>query len=227
MTSSDVQTKNDSLGSFFHPKQSSTCLPAIHWFGSCFHLAVRHLVAGPPPFFLQLQSTSPHATRVEPLFASTIGYPRDLWPRLFRQSPSLHPDCAVLAAPSADMTRSRRRSTARSLAFTGYHAERRLLVLLAARPLRWKATFYTDSLNVQRCWKKGQEHSIRGQFIYTSTWRQIWDRIDEIKPDPMQVKRMTDDATMEHVREGAVTPCKGDLPGLVREVSLQLIIKFR
>ena len=170
-------------------------------------------------FFLQLQSTSPHATRVEPLFASTIGYPRDLWPRLFRQSASLHPDCALLAAPSADITRSRRRSTARSLAFTGYHAERSLLVLLPARPPRWKATFYTDSLNVQRYWKKGQEHSIRGQFIYTSTWRQIWDRIDEIKPHPIQVKRMTDDATMEHVREGAVTPCKGDLPGLVREVS--------
>ena len=32
---------------------------------------------------------------------------------------------------------------------------------------------------------------------------------------------------MEHVREDSVTPCKGDLPGLVREVSLHAIAKFR
>ena len=41
-------------------------------------------------------------------------------------------------------------------------------------------TFHTDSFRMQRCWRKGAEHSSRGQSIYASTLRRIQERIDEI-----------------------------------------------
>ena len=58
---------------------------------------------------------------------------------------------------------------------------------------------------MQRHWRKGCKHSTRGQFTYSTSGR-ISDRIDEIGSHLIQVKWKKDHATMEHVREGTITP---------------------
>ena len=52
---------------------------------------------------------------------------------------------------------------------------------------------------------RGPEHSTRGQFICASTWRRIWERIDEIGAHIIQVEWVKGHATMQHVRAGTIS----------------------
>ena len=65
------------------------------------------------------------------------------------------------------------------------------------------AVRWADSLIlVHRYWTRGPIYSSRGQFIYASTWRRIWERIDENGTQLIQVEWVKGYATIQHVRAG-------------------------
>ena len=65
--------------------------------------------------------------------------------------------------------------------------------------------FYTDSRDVHRFWTGGPEYSTRGQFIFASTLRRTWERIDEIGTHLIQVDWVKGHAIMQHVRAGTTS----------------------
>ena len=66
-------------------------------------------------------------------------------------------------------------------------------------------SFHTDSLNVHRYWTSGPEYSTRRQVICASTWRWIWEHIDDIGTHLIQVEWVKGHPTMQLVQAGTTS----------------------
>ena len=75
----------------------------------------------------------------------------------------------------------------------------------AARQCAGRFVLHGLSLNVHRYWTRGPKYSTRRQVICASTWRWIWEHVDEIGTHLVQVEWVKGHPTMQLVQAGTTS----------------------